>query len=147
MSTPMTADQFVKALKAEGATVAEHAGWRTHNRAGHGDWGPVHGVVIHHTAGTDSLSYVYNGSARLPGPLCHVHIAKNGTLTMVANGRANHAGTFAANAVAAMKKGSSDHPRPAVDEPVDANAITYGVEVENRGKGKARTPRSSARRW
>jgi len=136
MSTPMTADQFVKALKAEGATVVEHAGWRTHNRAGHGDWGPVHGVVIHHTAGTNSLSLCYNGRSDLPGPLCHVHIAKNGTLTMVGNGRANHAGNFAANAVSAMKKGSSNHPRPDVAEPIDGNAITYGVEVENKGNGK-----------
>jgi hypothetical protein len=132
----MTADQFVTALKAEGATVVEHAGWRTHNRAGHGDWGPVSGVVIHHTAGTDSLSLCYNGRSDLPGPLCHAHIAKNGTVTMVGNGRANHAGTFAANAVSAMKEGSSNHPRPDVAEPVDANAITYGVEVENKGNGK-----------
>lgn len=136
MSTPLTADQMVATLKAEGVTVAEHPGWRTHNRAGHGAWGPVHGVVIHHTAGSNSLELCYNGRSDLPGPLCHAHIAKDGTLTLVANGRANHAGTFAANAVAAMTKQSSTHPRPDVKEPVDGNAITYGVEVENKGDGK-----------
>ncbi|WP_329311718.1 N-acetylmuramoyl-L-alanine amidase [Streptomyces sp. NBC_01262] len=135
MATPLTADALVAALKAEGATVAEHAGWRTHNRAGHGDWGPVRGVVIHHTAGTDSLNLCYNGRSDLAGPLCHAHIAKTGTITLVGNGRANHAGTFAANAVDAMKAESSTHPRPDAAEPVDANAITYGVEVENKGDG------------
>jgi hypothetical protein len=136
MATPLSADALAAALKAEGATVVEHAGWRTHNRAGHGGWGPVHGVVIHHTAGTDSLELCYNGRADLPGPLCHAHVAKNGTITLVGNGRANHGGTFAANAVTAMKAESSTHPRPDSAETVDANAITYGVEVENKGDGK-----------
>ncbi|MFC4033952.1 N-acetylmuramoyl-L-alanine amidase [Streptomyces polygonati] len=136
MATPMTASQFVKALKDEGATVAEHAGWRRHNRNGHGAWGPVHGVVIHHTADTDSLGLCYSGRSDLPGPLCHAHLAKDGTLTMVGNGRANHAGTFAANAVDAMTRGAAEHPRPDAAEPVDANTITYGVEIENLGDGK-----------
>lgn len=136
MATPMTADQFVSALKAEGLTVAEHDGWRTHNRDAVGSWGPVHGVVIHHTAGTNSLPVVYNGRSDLPGPLCHSHLAKNGTVTMVGNGRANHAGTFAANAYNAMLNESATHPRPDSAEPIDGNTYTYGLEIENLGDGK-----------
>jgi hypothetical protein len=131
----MTADQFVAALKAEGVNVKEHAGWRTHNRAGHGAWGPVNGVVIHHTAGRDSLALVYNGTSALPGPLCHTHLSKSGVATMVGNGRANHAGTFAANAFTAMQNESKTHPVPSAAEPVDANARTYGIEIENLGNG------------
>ncbi|MEV7402854.1 peptidoglycan-binding protein [Streptomyces sp. NPDC091267] len=131
----MTADQFVARLKAEGVTVIEHAGWRTHNRAGHGSWGPMNGVVIHHTAGRDSLSLVYNGTSALPGPLCHTHLSKSGVATMVGNGRANHAGTFATNAFNAMMNENKTHPRPDAAEPVDANARTYGIEIENLGNG------------
>jgi hypothetical protein len=132
----MTADQFVKALKDEGVTVAEHAGWRTHNRAGHGSWGPMNGVVIHHTAGTSSLSLVYNGTSALPGPLCHTHLSKAGVGTMVGNGRANHAGSFAQNAHNAVVAGSKTHPAPDAAEPVDGNAHYYGIEIENLGNGK-----------
>ena len=30
-------------------TVVEVGDWRTHNRNHKGPWGPVHGVMIHHT--------------------------------------------------------------------------------------------------
>jgi hypothetical protein len=135
MATPLTADVIVAALKAEGVKVAEHTGWRTHNRNSKGPWGPVRGVVIHHTAGTNSLELCYDGRSDLPGPLCHTHLAKTGVATMVGNGRANHAGTFAANAVTAMTNESATHPRPDAAEPVDGNAIAYGLEVENKGDG------------
>ncbi|MGW2267294.1 peptidoglycan-binding protein [Streptomyces koyangensis] len=150
MATPMTADQFVKALKNEGVTVAEHSGWRTHNRNHKGAWGPVNGVVIHHTAGTNSLSFVYTGNAALPGPLCHSHLSKSGTVTMIGNGRANHAGSFAKNAFDAMVAESSTHPRPDSAEPIDANSRTYGLEIENLGNGKDSYPSAqyqAAVRW
>lgn len=150
MANPLTADQILAALAAEGVNVAEHPGWRTHNRAGHGAWGPVHGVVIHHTAGTNSLELCYNGRSDLPGPLCHTHLAKTGVATLVGNGRANHGGRFAANAVAAMIDESPTHPRPDADEPIDANAIAYGLEVENLGDGKDPYPAGqydAAVRW
>lgn len=145
MATPMTADQFVKALRAEGVFVREHAGWRNHNREGHGAWGPMNGVVIHHTAGSDSREYVWTGDSDLPGPLCHTHLAKDGTATMIANGRANHAGTFAQNAHDAVVVESSTHPYPDASEPVDGNAHYYGIEIENRGTGH--DPYPSVQYW
>ncbi|WP_324290497.1 peptidoglycan-binding protein [Streptomyces sp. H27-H5] len=131
----MTADQFVKALVAEGLTVKEYKDWRNHNRNHKGAWGPVHGVVIHHTAGTNSLDLCYDGYDELPGPLCHTYLHKDGTAYMLANGRANHAGTFAQNAVTAAANESSTHPRPAASEPVDGNVQFYGIEIENLGDG------------
>ncbi len=136
MAVPMTADQFLKALKDEGLKVEQLDGWRTHNRNHKGAWGPVNGVVIHHTAGRNSLRFVSTGNAALPGPLCHTHLAKSGVATMVGHGRANHAGMFAKNAFDAMVAEKSVHPRPTASETVDANSRTYGLEIENLGDGK-----------
>lgn len=149
MATPLTADRLVAVLRAEGVTVHERSGWRTHNRSPR-TWGPVHGVVIHHTAGRDSLSLCWSGTSALPGPLCHTHLAKDGTATMVGHGRANHAGTFAQNAHDAVLKESLSHPHPDSSEPVDGNAHYYGIEIENLGDGKDPYPQvqyQAAVRW
>lgn len=153
MATPMTASQFVAALKKEGVTVSErYSGWRNHERDDETGrtFGPVNGIVIHHTAGRDSLSLCYNGTSALPGPLCHTHLSKTGTATMISAGRANHAGSFATNAFNAMLNESKTHPRPDVSEPVDANDRTYGIEIENLGNGKDPYPAKqydAAVRW
>lgn len=150
MATPMTADRFVSALKAEEINVVEHDGWRTHNRNSRGPWGPVNGIVIHHTAGRDSKNLVWSGTAALPGPLCHTYLSKNGLATMIGNGRTNHAGTFASNAHSAVVSELPAHPRPDLSEPVDGNAHYYGIEVENLGDGKDPYPAvqyQAAVRW
>lgn len=138
MATPLSADQKIKALRGEGVDVREYKSWRTHNRDGETGrtFGPVHGIVIHHTAGSDSLSLCYNGTSSLPGPLCHTHLSKTGVATMVGHGRANHAGSFAANAHSAVLAESSVHPRPTSAETIDANDCYYGIEIENLGNGK-----------
>jgi N-acetylmuramoyl-L-alanine amidase len=136
MATPLSADRLLAALKAEGVKVAERTGWRTHNRNSRGPWGGVNGIVIHHTAGSNSLGLCWTGTTSLPGPLCHTHLAKDGTATMVGHGRANHAGTFAANAHQAVINEASIHPRPDAAEPVDGNQHYYGIEIENLGDGR-----------
>ncbi|MFI5802982.1 peptidoglycan-binding protein [Streptomyces sp. NPDC051561] len=110
----------------------------------------MHGVMIHHTAGSDSLNFCFNGSTDLPGPLCHTHLNKAGTATMVGNGRANHAGTIAQNAFDAVLNESKTHPKPGASEPVDGNRHFYGIEIENRGDGKDPYPSAqyqAAVRW
>lgn len=144
MATPMTADQFLAALRAEGVTVAEHPGWRTHNRAGHGSWGPVRGVMIHHTAGPAPSDghVVWAGRTDLPGPLAHGYLARSGTVTMTANGRANHAGG-GDPAVLRAVTGRSYATRPAAPRfhegspgAADGNIHFYGLEISNLGDGK-----------
>lgn len=151
MATPLTADQIVQRLKAEGVTLREKTGWRTHNRnSSSRPWGPVNGITIHHTAGRDSLALCWSGTSSLPGPLCHTHLAKDGIATMVGHGRTNHAGTFAQNAYDAVVKESSTHPRPSASEPVDGNRHFYGIEIENLGDGKDAYPTvqyQAAVRW
>lgn len=150
MATPLTADQLLAALRAEGVAVHEHAGWRTHNRAGHGGWGPVNGSVVHHTGpySTEAqiLGYVWSGDANLPGPLCTGLIGKKGDVYLVGNGRANHAGGGDPKVLAAVvAENYGDYP-PATHEhegsagAVDGNSHFYGWECVNRGDGKETWP-------
>ncbi len=137
MATPMTASQFLAALRAENVDAREYGDWRNHERDDETGkaFGPVNGVVIHHTVSNNSLAFCYNGSASLPGPLCHTHLAKSGVASMLSAGRANHAGTFAQNAHDAVVNESSVHPYPDSAEPVDGNDHYYGIEIENWGNG------------
>ena len=133
MTAPLSAGRMIMALRREGLQPVEHPGWRTHNRNSRGPWGPVNGVLIHHTAGRNSLALIRTGRPDLPGPLAHAHVAKDGTLTLVGNGRANHAGRVAFNAFHAVVR-EDHHPWPSVASgTVDGNTHFYGLEVENLG--------------
>lgn len=70
--------------------VAELPDWQNY---GHGDFGNIWGVMVHHTgsAAADAMS-IRNGRPDLPGPLSQLHIAQDGTVTVVAAGVAWHAG-------------------------------------------------------
>jgi N-acetylmuramoyl-L-alanine amidase-like protein len=137
MATPLNADKMLSALKAEGLKPVEYKEWRTHGRdsATGLTFGPVNGIVIHHTAGSNSRDLVYNGRSDLPGPLAHAHLAKDGTLSLISCHRANHGGYFAQNAHDAVVNESTTHPRPSTTETVDANDHYYGIEIENLGNG------------
>lgn len=144
MAAPLSADQLLAALRAEGVTVVEHDGWRTHNRNQAGAWGPVNGVMIHHTVSSGTASSVelcYNGYDGLPGPLCHGVIAKDGTVHLVGNGRANHAGGGDPSVLQAVITETYGDRPPAPREhqgssgAVDGNARFYGFECVNLGNG------------
>ncbi|MDR6975388.1 hypothetical protein J2X68_002072 [Streptomyces sp. 3330] len=137
MANPLSADALVSALRAEGVTVVEHSGWRANNRNHKGSWGPVNGVVVHHTvtSGTsDSVSLCFNGHSALPGPLCHGVIAKDGTVHLVGNGRANHAGRGDGDVLKAV---IAEKALPAPNRnDTDGNVHFYGFECVNLGDGK-----------
>lgn len=137
MATPLSADALVAALRAEGARVVERPGWRTHNRNHKGPWGPVRGVMIHHTVTsgtTNTVSICENGYSGLPGPLCHGVIAKDGTVYLIGNGRANHAGSGDSDVLDAV---IAERPLPAANEAdADGNTAFYGFECENLGDGE-----------
>jgi hypothetical protein len=145
MSDPLSADAFLAALRAEGLKVVEERDWRNHNRNSRGAWGPVNGVILHHTASSGEQSSVdlcYDGYSELPGPLCHSVIAKSGTVYMVGNGRANHAGGGDADVLnAVVNEDYGDYP-PATDMhegeygAIDGNRRFYGAECINLGNGK-----------
>ncbi|MFI1527744.1 peptidoglycan-binding protein [Streptomyces griseus] len=145
MATPLTADRLLAALHAEGVTVAEHPGWRTHDRNHKGAWGPVNGVMIHHTVSSGSAASVAlcrDGHASLPGPLCQGVIDKAGTVHLISAGRANHAGggdPDVLRRVVAEDYGDRP-PAPRAHDgsagAVDGNARFYGFECVNLGDGR-----------
>ncbi|MFJ4907732.1 peptidoglycan-binding protein [Streptomyces sp. NPDC093249] len=145
MATPLSPDRLLAALRAEGVTVVEHPGWRTHNRNGKGPWGPVVGVMIHHTVSsgtTSSVEMCSRGYEGLPGPLCHGVIAKDGTVHLVGSGRANHAGGGDPSVLQAVvtETYGDRPPAPRTHQggpgAVDGNRSFYGFECINLGDGR-----------
>ena len=145
MATPLTAAAFLAALRAEGLTVVEVGSWKTHNRSGHGDWGPLNGILVHHTVtkGTQStVNICRDGYSELPGPLCHGVIGKDGVIYLVGYGRANHAGGGDPRVLDAVTYENYVTSPPATRYgqgdagAVDGNARLYGFECENMGDGK-----------
>ncbi|MDJ1137934.1 N-acetylmuramoyl-L-alanine amidase [Streptomyces iconiensis] len=138
MATPLTAAKFLAALKAEGIAVVEHDGWRTHTRTAKSrPWGPVHGVMLHHTGpGTEKglIDLCRRGRADLPGPLVPGVITKSGTVHLVGYGRCNHAGSGDDDVLRAVIAESA-LPRPN-EQTTDGNARFYGFEAINKGDGK-----------
>lgn len=113
-------DWIADALRGAGCNVVELAGWKTRGRPG--VFGPVKGVLCHHTAGSKkgnapSLPLIVSGRPDLPGPLSHLHLARDGTFTVIAAGRCNHAGAGAWQGV------------------TSGNSSFIGIEAENAGDG------------
>ncbi|AAN07953.1 endolysin [Mycobacterium phage Che9d] len=65
-------------------------GWQN---SGHGDFKDIRGVMVHHTGDSrESAQSIRNGRPDLAGPLANIHIAPDGTVTIVAVGVCWHAG-------------------------------------------------------
>lgn len=101
MARPLTADQILAALKKWHVPYVEYPGWRTRGRPG--GLTDVVGMLEHHTGGgSASASYLKflfvegRPEDNIPGPLCNVATAVNGTVYLGAVGRANHAGSGSA---------------------------------------------------
>lgn len=112
-------------LRAAGLNVKTMPGWEKRGRPS-GGFAPV-GVLCHHTAtGKNSsdanvLNLLKNGRSDLPGPLCQIGLARDGTVWMVAAGRANHAGKAKASGTVAAG---------------DGNRLYIGIEAFNDGRGE-----------
>ena len=143
MSTPMGPGKLLDALILEGCKVVELPGWKYRNRNHKGPWGPVHGVMIHHTVtkGTNkTVGIIRDGYSSLPGPLSHGMIAKDGTVYLVGLGRANHAGLGDPDVLQAVI--SEKNPPRDNDATADGNRYFYGFECENLGDGKDPWPQA-----
>lgn len=144
MAIPATADRLLQALLDEGVKVVQDPGWRTRNRNHKGAFGPVHGVMLHHTVTgpkVDAVPICRDGYAELPGPLCHGVIKRDGTVVLIGHGRANHAGGGDPRVLAAVKDENYGQRPPAPlfgnGDPgtADGNRYFYGFECENLGNG------------
>lgn len=106
----------VEALRDHGLTVGFCPGWETR---GSSSFDPK-GHVVHHDAGspwTTPPGLLIAGRSDLPGPLCNFALARDGTVWMVAAGRANHAGTGSWKGLV-------------------GNSSVWGTEANNRGTGE-----------
>lgn len=151
MAEPLSPDRLIAILKKEGVRVAEYPGWRTRERDDETGklFGPVHLILNHHTAGTNSLKLVAEtGRPDLPPPLAHIHLAKSGLATLTSAGRANHAGLMAQNAYVSFRDEHRVHPRPdGGTGTVDGNDVSYGIETENLGNGTDQYTREQYDAW
>lgn len=136
MATPISATSALAAFKAEGLKIQEVRSWEDHNRNHKGAWGPVHGIMIHHTVTSKdagSVDLCYDGRSDLPGPLCHGVGETTGRISLVGWGRANHAGLGDDDVLSAVINETA-LPKPN-EQSVDGNARFYGLEVVNLGNG------------
>ncbi|MFI8297277.1 N-acetylmuramoyl-L-alanine amidase [Streptomyces nigra] len=151
MASPLSPDRLIAILRAEGVKISEYPGWRTRERDDETGkpFGPVHMILNHHTASRNSRDIVArDGVAGLPGPLAHIHLAKDGIATLCSAGRTNHAGLMAKNAYNSFLNEASTHPAPSkASGTVDGNDVAYGIETENLGDNKDPYTRAQYDAW
>lgn len=111
-------------LRQWGLKVVEKDGWRGRGRPY--TFAPK-AVICHHTAsGSSSGNFgsegiVTHGRSDLPGPLCQFLLGRDGTVMIIADGYANHAGYGGPRAGIPANMG---------------NTYAYGIEAENNGLGE-----------
>lgn len=107
----------VEALRDHGLTLGFCPGWETRGSAVF--WPQGH--VCHHDAIASRWStppgLLISGRSDLAGPLCNTALAADGTVWMVAAGRANHAGTGSWRGLV-------------------GNSTVWGTEAQNAGTGQ-----------
>jgi hypothetical protein len=157
MAKPMTPAQIRAAMIKWKVPYREYSGWASRGRdPEHGPFGPVNGIVIHHT-GSDGQSDSYlkflavDGRGDLPAPLCNVSTDMDGDLWLIAQGRANHAGSGSSTVLAHVV--SEDYAGykselGAGPDTTDGNAHFYGNEVRyDGGQPMSAKQYVSATRW
>lgn len=111
-------------LRRWGLKVVEKEGWRHRGRPY--AFKPK-AIIAHHTAsGSTSGNFaseavVTFGRSDLPGPLCQFLLGRDGTVMIIADGYANHAG--------------EGGPRAGIPANM-GNTYSYGIEAENNGLGE-----------
>lgn len=146
-TTPLTQDQYVKALTDEGLSLEFIGDWANHNHNDRQPWGPMYGVVIHHI-GSDvpaeqsskyAFDILYTGYTGLAGPICHAGGKPQGGLALVALGNAWHAGGGCP--IVLQRVMNEDVPMDAELHPtkgnltgVNGNPHFYGLEIMFSGE-------------
>lgn len=129
MAPPMTAKQFIAQLKKWGVNYQEYGDWDQHNRNHKGPWGPVHGVMWHHTGSNakDQRALLAAGYRELPGPLSQCGISQTGVCHLIGWGRCNHAGLGDPDVLKAIIREDKKLPNDN-EATVDGNRHFYGWE-------------------
>jgi hypothetical protein len=128
----MTALDIKVQLKKWGIPFKEYKDWKEHNRNTGRKWGPVNGLMVHHTGSdsSDQRELLYAGRSDLPGPLAQMGLDQDGVIHLIGWGRANHAGLGDPDVLNAVIAESYATNPPACNQAsVDGNARFYGVEI------------------
>ena len=145
MSKPPTPETFLACLRKWHVryrlTTLDGIPWSERDSAG--SWSNLHLVANHHdataiTASTASvLALLAKGRKGLPGPLCHCHVERDGIVSLVGWGNANHAGKGDADVLKAvlLEDYKANPPKPDNDT-IDFNELSYGIEWRNDGRGQ-----------
>ena len=138
--TPMTRNQWKAQLKKFNVPFREVHTFKDRN-SGRDDetglrFGPVAGVIIHHTGsdGSDKANrdLIVRGRSDLPGPLATCGLNDDGVIDLITTGRANHAGAgdrMVLGAVVNQSYGSYPPKPQRARETVDGNDYFYGLEA------------------
>lgn len=87
---PVWLADVLKAYDGPKLKVRELPNWQDY---GHGDYRDIWGVMVHHTGNArETAESIRNGRPDLMGPLSNLHIAPDGTVSVVAAGVCWHAG-------------------------------------------------------
>lgn len=88
----MFVNDLADAVRAGGLAVVETPGWVGRN---HGALSAVNGIVLHHTGSSSANAWtvVRDGRPDLEGPLANMTLERDGTVRIICNGVAWHAGT------------------------------------------------------
>lgn len=106
------------------------------------------GTIWHYTAtaprgrNMPTLNVCKYGRSDLPGPLCHYLLGRDGTIAVITDGNANHAGLGAARVLAATRR-DLQPPAP-TGQQIGGNPWYIGVEMEAGPPGYDYTPAQRA---
>lgn len=139
MATPMTLAQIESQFKRWGVPYRVIGNPNTHRRdPGHGHWGGVNGIGIHHTGDdapdSSDRSLISRGRSDLPGPLAQFGGNDDGVIDIHSVGRSNHFGTgdtAVFNAVVNESYGDyppKTHKHDGSPGGTDGNTHFYGFE-------------------
>ncbi len=81
------------------------------------------GVLLHHTAGTNSLNFIVNTNRYAPVRACHFLVQRDGIVQVVSGVGAYHAGAGGPWRITRTVQIGKD----------SANSRTYGIEIESLG--------------
>lgn len=127
---------FPDYLRSVGLNVVAIPGWETRQSSSKG-FAPV-GVMLHHTAGRNSLQYLIDRA------LVQFHISKSGVVSLISNGRTGHTGVGSGVVLRETQNGVAPSADAGVRKLTDDTygyKFYYGIEVENLGDGSDPYPK------
>lgn len=115
--------RLVTKLKAHGVNYDLVPGWNSTGIDPYDGRSDFKGVLLHHTAGTNSLNYIVNTNKYAPVRACHFLVQRDGKVQVVSGVGAYHAGQggpwrFSKTVTIAKDQGNSQ---------------LYGIEIESKG--------------